>query len=242
MGCLLLVIGCLINDFIGLCLLWLMFRLTTLTSIRGDREEVFMLATLNEQYTSGIPSTCVHPAPPSFVASDQLLKECESKFRIPPKIPTHFPFTQKNLLATAAMAKQQGVKQLECCDSKCRGLRAVIYESGKISYHSRYSFHGKTFRKKLGESEYMTIEMAREAHLEIRLLVARGGNPKAVTKHDLSLTAFFEEHVVPNGEGRKKSLHTDQSRFNTWIKPELGSLSLADIGSTMISCPVPDDC
>lgn len=150
-------------------------------------------------------------------------------------VETKFRFTKTALAAALSEVKGLGFKQVECCDTECRGLHAIIYASGQIVFHSRYVYRKRPSHKKIGEYGVFSIEAARAQHNATRLLIAQGGNPRAENIQCLTLDDFFEHYFLPHCQGRKKSLHTDLSRYNARIKPELGGLLLSDITPTLIN-------
>lgn len=79
--------------------------------------------------------------------------------------PTTVDFTKALLLQYAQQVASLGLKQIEVCDKRERGLRAIIYASGRVFFHARYFFAHRSRHKKLGEFGVLTIEQARAAML-----------------------------------------------------------------------------
>ncbi len=55
-----------------------------------------------------------------------------------PSLTTKFRFTKAELQEIAKQVVARGLKQVECCDTESTGLRALVYASGRIVFHSRY--------------------------------------------------------------------------------------------------------
>lgn len=147
-------------------------------------------------------------------------------------IKTTFRFTKAALQQVAEQMKALSLKQVECCDTDSRGLRAMIYPSGLIVFYSRYNYRHRPDRIKLGEFDIMTVEQARAMHRANRLVVAQGGNPKQNKLKVLTYAEYFETIYLPQNQDRKKSIRTDLSRYNTWLKKEFGNVALPDISPT----------
>ena len=159
-----------------------------------------------------------------------------------PRPPRKTPFTTKihltktALLALPAMVMSHALKEVEFCCTQHRGLHAIVSGfTGRVVLYSRYSYGGKPHRIRIGPFGIVTIEDARIQNHAIQLAVCQGRNPKASRPVTITLSELFTDHYIVRHQGRKKSLHTDVSRFNTWVRPSLGKLSLDEITPTAIS-------
>lgn len=150
---------------------------------------------------------------------------------------THFEFTVAKLKQVARAAQEAGHKQVELCCKSDRGLRAFVYgKSGKIVLYSRYNYRKQTKRIRLGELGLISLDQARKKHREIRLAADQGTDPKAPKKTPLTFAELHHQHYVVECQSRqKKTLHTDQSRYDHWLGPEFGPLPLTEITSTTVS-------
>lgn len=125
--------------------------------------------------------------------------------------PTTVELTKTLLLQYAQQVASLGLKQIEVCDKRERGLRAIIYASGRVFFHARYFFAHRSRHKKLGEFGLLTIEQARAANRTVRTMLAQGGDPKQERRGRITLGDFFTQHFTEHC-GRKTSFATDISR------------------------------
>lgn len=147
--------------------------------------------------------------------------------------PTTVDFTKALLLDYAQQVASRGLKQIEVCDKRERGLRAIIYASGRVCFHARYFFTHRSRHKKLGEFGVLTIEQARAANRTVRTMLAQGGDPKQERRGRITLRDFFTQHFTEH-YGRKTSFATDISRSKRVLK-EFGDLYLTDFDGTMLA-------
>lgn len=149
---------------------------------------------------------------------------------------TRIPFTQTRLREEAERVCSLGLVQVEFSCTTDRGLRAIIYGSGRIVLYSRYSYRNRPFRIKLGELGLITLEQARQLHRSNRLQASRGENPQAPKTVKMRYQELHERHYIVQCQSRgKKTLHTDQSRHTHWLGPEFGDQLVEDITKTDIS-------
>ena len=144
--------------------------------------------------------------------------------------PTTVELTKTLLLQYAQQVASLGLKQIEVCDKRERGLRAIIYASGRVFFHARYFFAHRSRHKKLGEFGLLTIEQARAANRTVRTMLAQGGDPKQERRGRITLRDFFTQHFTEHC-GRKTSFATDISRAKRLLK-EFGDLYLTDFDGT----------
>lgn len=150
--------------------------------------------------------------------------------------PTHIPFTQTRLRAEAERVQELGLTQVEYSCTNDRGLRAVIYASGRIDLYSRCSYCHRPIRLKLGELGLVTLEQARQQHRAYRLQATQGEDPRAPRLAALLYRDLHEAHYIVQCRSRKKkSLHTDVSRYRNWLGPEFGAVPVSAITPTHIN-------
>ncbi|MBV1774355.1 tyrosine-type recombinase/integrase [Burkholderiaceae bacterium DAT-1] len=137
-------------------------------------------------------------------------------------IQTSFKFSKAALEDVACNLRANQVKQLECNDTQSKGLRAVVYPSGKVVFYARIAHRGSSKKERLGELEFVSVSTARERNQAVRASVAAGKTKFMSRGEGLTLSDFFTHHYVPSASLRKRTLHTDQSRFANWIAPALG--------------------
>lgn len=150
--------------------------------------------------------------------------------------PKAFAFTKTALLEAAARIKALGLDQVEFSCTAHRGMRAVIYASGRIVLYTRYSYRKRPARIKLGELGLLTLDQARGLHQAHRLKASQGVDPKVPTFSSLTYRQLHEAHyVVQRQASGKKTLHTDLSRHANWLGPEFNDMRVVDITKTHVS-------
>ncbi len=124
--------------------------------------------------------------------------------------PTMIAFTKTRLLEEAERVKALSLHQVEFSCTTHRGMRAVIYASGRITLYTRYSCNKRPDRIRLGELGLLTLEQARVLHQRYRLQASQGENPKVPKVSTLTYRVLHEERYVVQCRARqKRSLHTD---------------------------------
>jgi len=150
--------------------------------------------------------------------------------------PTSFAFTKSRLLEEAERVKALGLDQVEFFCTAHRGMRAVIYASGRIKLYTRYSYRKRPQRILLGELGLLTLEQARVLHQRYRLQASQGEDPKAPKLSTLTYRELHDAHYVVQCRARqKKTLHTDLSRHENWLGPEFNDMPVAQITKTHVS-------
>lgn len=150
--------------------------------------------------------------------------------------PTKFAFTQSRLKEEAEHFKALGLDQVEFCCTVHRGMRAVIYASGRIVLYCRFSYRKRPHRIWLGDLGQITLDQARVLHQRYRLQAAQGEDPRAPKVSALLYKDLHSEHFLVQGRARqKKTLHTDQSRYVNWLGPEFGDMLVAEITQTDVN-------
>lgn len=150
--------------------------------------------------------------------------------------PTKFAFTQSRLKEEAEHVKALCLDQVEFCCTVHRGMRAVIYASGRIVLYCRFSYRKRPHRIWLGDLGQITLDQARVLHQRYRLQAAQGEDPRAPKVSALLYKDLHSEHFLVQGRARqKKTLHTDQSRYLNWLGPEFGDMLVAEISQTDIN-------
>ena len=110
--------------------------------------------------------------------------------------PIAIPFTQTRLKEEAERVKALGLDQIEFSCTVHRGMRAVIYASGRIVLYCRYSYRKRPYRIKLGELGLLTLDQARVSHQRYRLQASQGEDPKAPKLSTLTYRELHAEHYV----------------------------------------------
>ncbi len=150
--------------------------------------------------------------------------------------PTSFAFTKSRLLEEAERVKALDLDQVEFSCTAHRGMRAVIYASGRIKLYTRYSYRKRPYRIPLGELGLLTLEQARVLHQRYRLQASQGEDPKAPKLSTLTYRELHAEHYVVQCRARqKKTLSTDLSRHANWLGPEFNDMPVAQITKTHVS-------
>lgn len=150
--------------------------------------------------------------------------------------PTSFAFTKSRLLEEAERVKTLDLDQVEFSCTAHRGMRAVIYASGRIKLYTRYSYRRRPQRILLGELGLLTLEQARVLHQRYRLQAAQGEDPKAPKVSNLTYRELHDAHYVVQCRARqKKTLRTDLSRHENWLGPEFNDMPVAQITKTHVS-------
>ena len=147
--------------------------------------------------------------------------------------PTHLPFTQARLREEAARVRALGLAQVEYACATDRGLRALIYASGRVVLYSRYPYLNRPRRLLLGELGLISLEQARQRHRAIRLQAVQGEDPRGPRRATLLYRDLHEQHYLVQCRSRgKKTLSTDVGRYSHWIGPEFASVPVAQITKT----------
>lgn len=146
---------------------------------------------------------------------------------------SHFPFNKSSLKQALAVVVASQRKQWEVADQSCPGLHAVIYPSGKITFFSRLYWQGKPMRKRLGFYPTLDIHSARTRHHQLQQSVVEGINPITADRA-FTLNDYFDDYYCSSLAGKKRSLVTDQSRYNTHVRRSLGRQPLDAITPVMI--------
>jgi hypothetical protein len=92
-------------------------------------------------------------------------------------------FSEKMLLSVAANLKsgRLPLKRTQLSDDMVTGLRAVVYETGEISYHASYHFDDQRPFLRIGSAnrdspDYISLSDAREITNTVKALAAKGVN------------------------------------------------------------------
>ena len=150
--------------------------------------------------------------------------------------PTHIPFTQSRLRAEAERVRSLGLDQVEYSCTTHRGMRAVIYGSGRIRLYSRYSYLNRPWRLPLGELGLVTLEQARLRHQAIRLQASQGENPRAPRLAPMLYSDLHANHYLDQCRSRQlKTLHTNVSRYQNWLGPEFAVVPVPEISATHVN-------
>jgi integrase len=149
---------------------------------------------------------------------------------------TKFCFTKASLIAASTHFLANSDKdQLDCYDTKCVGLVAVLYRSGRINFRARPILHKQRLSLALGDySAQFTVEQARLACAAARLQAAQGIDPRAPSRVGLTFGPLWSDHYYPAEKARKRSIKDDVQKVERWLLREFGHMPLAAIKSSHI--------
>lgn len=127
---------------------------------------------------------------------------------------------------------EPGKSRTEWCDSDAKGLyveaRATSPSLG--TFYLRYKDDGGTTRHlRLGNTDDLSLSMARKLAADKKTEIRQGSNPSMERKQEKqipTLKQFVEEQYAPYCKVRKRSWHTDDLRFNQRLFPEFGDIRL----------------
>lgn len=150
------------------------------------------------------------------------------------KYATHFRFTKASLLAARAWYLSNGTTdQLDCYDTECVGLIAVIYRSGRINFRSRPSLHKRRISVTLDDySAQNTVEQVRLKCVAARLQASQGNDPRAASRIGITFGELCANHYFPAVEKRKRSVKDDHQKVDRWLTRRFGHMPLAAIKSS----------
>ncbi len=122
-------------------------------------------------------------------------------------------------------------------DSLERGLALQIQPSGFRSYKFIYSFRGKSRWVTIGPADTISLSLARETALKLRLAVFQGQDPaKSTSRASSSLTfaVIARRYCTEHAMKRNKSWRQAATLITRYVLPHLGqhdatSISRADI-------------
>ncbi|NNG22753.1 tyrosine-type recombinase/integrase [Telluria aromaticivorans] len=149
---------------------------------------------------------------------------------------TKFCFTKASLNAALTWFLAYSDKdQLDCYDTKCVGLIAVLYRGGRINFRSRPILHGQRLSLALGDySPQFTVEQARSACAAIRIQAGQGIDPRSASRNGITFGQLWSDHYYPAVKNRKRSIKDDVQKFERWLSSEFGHMPLAAIKSSNI--------
>lgn len=152
------------------------------------------------------------------------------------KYPTLFRFTKASLLAARAWYLAHGVTdQLDCYDTECVGLIAVMYRSGRINFRSRPNLHKRRISVTLDDySALNTVEQARAKCAAARLQASQGIDPRAPSRVGITFGQLWTNHYFPAVKNRKRSIKDDIQKNDRWLSRTFGHMPLPSIKSSNI--------
>lgn len=147
---------------------------------------------------------------------------------------TKFRFTKASLYATRAWFLANSAKdQLDCYDTECVGLIAVIYQSGRINFRARPTVHKRRISMTLDDySIQNTVEPARLKCHAARIQAANGVDPRAASRIGITFGELCANHYFPAVEKRKRSVKDDHQKVDRWLTRRFGHMPLAAIKSS----------
>jgi integrase len=149
---------------------------------------------------------------------------------------TKFCFTKASLnTALAWFLAHSDKDQLDCYDTKCVGLIAVLYRSGRINFRARPVLHKQRLSIALGDyNAYFMVEQARLACTSARVQAAQGIDPRAPSRVGIKFAQLWSDHYYPAVKARKRSIKDDVQKFERWLSSEFGHMPLAAIKASDI--------
>src|SRR5471032_1166139 len=155
-----------------------------------------------------------------------------------PSFSTHFRFTKSSLQAACAWFAAHGDEkkgQLDCYDTDCVGLIAVLYRSGRINFRARPVLHKRRISVTLDDySAHNTVEQARLKCMAARLQAAQGIDPRAASRVGITFGELCTDHYFPAVRNRKRSIKDDIQKFDRWLSRRFGHMPLTAIKSADI--------
>lgn len=161
---------------------------------------------------------------------------CGGRSRLP--FNTSIQYSLPAVLEAVLLVRNSGKRQVEFGFPSEPGLKAQVYSSGRVVFYTRYYYQGQRPRKQHGELGEITLDRVRQAHILTLQQLSSGQNPQQTNQKAVARTfgELFENHYVPQCRARdKRSLKSDMSRYEHWLKPAFGNLPLADISNTAVS-------
>ena len=130
------------------------------------------------------------------------------------------------------LAVEPGKSRTEFCDSDVKGLYAEARATspGIGTFYLRYKDEGGTTRHlRLGNTDTLSLSMARKLAADKKAEIRQGSNPSMERKAEKqipTLKQFVEEQYAPYCKVRKRSWHTDELRFNQRLYPAFSEFRL----------------
>ena len=119
----------------------------------------------------------------------------------------------------------RGGKQAEVSAGLVAGLKYLLYKSGKHSWLLRY-IDPKTRKKTVRVLGDGLMAHAVAEAVKVRELISSGRSPRETR---ITVGEFFDEHYRPWSEVKLASASDSISRFNRYVRPEIGCVALADL-------------
>ena len=133
---------------------------------------------------------------------------------------TSFAFTEARVKALKPPVTDDPNARDYHKDLKCPGLQVAIFPSGKRVYYFVKRMEGKPTRLKLGTSEELSVDDARDAARIHAGKVADGKNPQAerrARREEPALSALWESYLERHAKPRKKSWKDDQRQWEKYM-------------------------
>ncbi len=127
---------------------------------------------------------------------------------------------------------EPGKSRTEWCDSDVKGLyvEARATSPGIGTFYLRYKEEGGTTRHlRLGNTDDLSLSMARKLAADKKAEIRQGANPSLARKQEKqipTLKQFVDEQYAPYCKVRKRSWHTDELRFNQRLFPAFADIRL----------------
>ena len=147
---------------------------------------------------------------------------------------TQFKFTQKNIAALPAHAKDSKSTEQEYSDTVVAGLKVLVGKSGTKKFLFRYTLRQRKCSAALGVFGALTVDEARLMANQYKALIAQGRDPKQEReefKNRITFADFVSEHYLPHARTYKRSVNSDESKLKLYLIPKFGHEPLADIST-----------
>jgi len=122
---------------------------------------------------------------------------------------------------------------IEYCSDEIPGLMLDVYPTGKATWKLRYKVENTTKYFSFGPLSEVTLAQARRMALEMKAQIrAQGRDPRAeikAKKEMLTFDEFYEQHLKPYCQPRKRSWARDEQLYRIRIKDKFGNKRLNQI-------------
>jgi len=134
-----------------------------------------------------------------------------------------FNFTRDSLKKLKENGVPTGKKQMECRDSKEKGLCFIQYPSGQQRYYFIMCFRKQRFKIFIGDSSTFNIQEVRRIANELRAVIYKGENPTAARKKAEMLFSELFGLYYEEKKDKKISAVDDLSKYNLHFAPVLAT-------------------
>lgn len=138
-----------------------------------------------------------------------------------------FPFKKENLANL-----QPGTIRYDVKDSKTPGLRLLVYPTGGKIFILFKRINGKQKRLKIGRYPDVSVEQARKKAIELKSIIALGGDPeekKRSLKNELTFRELYQKYYDGHAVKFTKNPKHNKQMLEFHIFPKVGNSKLRDI-------------